>query len=122
MKEEIKKYWREIIICLLIGFSMNKCATSCNRASKINKQAIEILEKDSMIKMQADSLNVLKIRWNDAQKSQSTYQGIALGNQHNLINEVESLKNVIVNKDNQIKTLKDQNNKLKYENNKLKSK
>lgn len=115
----IKKYWKEILIGLLIVFSMNKCTVACNRSTKINKQETELVQKDSVIRVQADSLNIFKIRWDDAQKSQSTYQGIALGNQTNLIQEVESLNNTINAYKDQVNVLKNQNNKLKDENNKL---
>lgn len=118
--KKINKYWKEILIGLLIIFSLNKCTVACNRSSKINKQNIEIVQKDSVIKVKTDSLNILKIRWNDAKQSQSTYQGIAMGNQANLINEVESLNNAINSYKNQINILNNQINTLKIENNKLK--
>lgn len=113
--DKIKKHWKEILIGLLIVFSLNKCTVACNRDTKISKQEIEIVQKDSIIKVQADSLSILKIRWDDAQKSQSTYQGIAIGNQQSLLNEIESLNN-------EINTLKNHNNKLIKENNQLKHK
>ena len=82
----------------------------------INKQAVELVQKDSIIKVQSDSLNILKIRWNDAQNSQNTYQGIALGNQNTLINEIESLNNVINAYKNQVNSLQSEYNKVKKEN------
>jgi len=116
----IKIHWKEILIALLVIFSLNKCTVACNRDTKINKQQTELAQKDSLIKVQSDSLNILAIRWADSQKSQSTYQGIALGNQHTLINEVESLNNVVNAYKNQVNALKSQNEKLKKENNQLK--
>lgn len=91
--EFIKKHWKEILIGLLIVFSLNKCTVACNRDTKINKQQTEIVQKDSIIKVQSDSLNILKIRWTDAQTNQSTYQGIALGTKQALIDSVNILKN-----------------------------
>ena len=91
--EFIKKHWKEILIGLLIAFSLNKCTVACNRDTKINKQQIELVQKDSIIKIQSDSLNILKIRWADAQTNQSTYQGIALGTKQALIDSVNILKN-----------------------------
>ena len=118
--EWIKKHWKEVLIGLLIIFSLNKCTVACNRATKIDKQAIELVQKDSIIKVQSDSLNILKIRWSDAQTSQNTYQGIAMGNQQDLIHQVESLTNVKNECERQINNLKAENNKLKQENNQLK--
>ena len=56
---KVKKYWKEILIGLLVIFSLNKCSTSCSRGSIIKKQNIEISTKDSIIKVQSDSLNIL---------------------------------------------------------------
>lgn len=112
--EKIKKYWREILIGLLVIFCLNKCTTSCSRGRIIKKQNIEIVQKDSLIKVQSDSLNILKIRWIDAQTSQNTYQGIALGNQQELVNQINQLRSE--KSDLQVK-----NNGLSIENKKLKS-
>ena len=120
MMKFIKKNWKIILIALLVIFSLNKCTVACNRSHTIDNQAIEIVKKDSIIKSKSDSLNILKIRWNDAQQSQSTYQGIAIGNQQSLLNEIESLNNIVNAYKDQVNKLKSQNNKLTKENNKLK--
>lgn len=112
--EKIKKYWKEILIGLLVIFCLNKCTTSCSRGRTIKKQNIEIVKKDSIIKVQSDSLNILKIRWTDAQTSQNAYQGIAMGNQQELVNQVNKLQSE--NDDLQVK-----NNGLSIENKKLKA-
>ena len=112
--EKIKKYWREILIGLLVIFCLNKCTTSCSRGRTIKKQNIEIVQKDSLIKVQSDSLNILKIRWTDAQTSQNAYQGIAMGNQQELVNQINQLQSE--NNDLQVK-----NNGLSIENKKLKA-
>ena len=118
--ENLKKYWKEILIVLLIIFGMNKCTVSCNRQTKLNKQETELVQKDSLIKVQSDSLNILRIRWNDAQKSQDTYQGIAMGNQQELVNTIGEMKNTIKFMTNKIQDLTNDNNKLKKENKQLK--
>ena len=117
---KFKKYWKEILIGLLVIFSLNKCTTSCSRGSIIKKQNIEIVQKDSIIKVQSDSLNILKIRWTDAQKSQSTYQGIAMGNQQELVNTIEEMKTTIETMTTKIQHLTNENSKLKNENKQLK--
>ena len=119
---KVKKYWKEILIGLLIIFSLNKCSTSCSRGSIIKKQNIEISTKDSIIKVQSDSLNILNIRWTDAQKSQSTYQGIAMGNQQELVNKVDEMKTTIETMTSKIEQLTNENSKLKKENKQLKDK
>lgn len=111
--EKIKQYWKEILIGLLILFGLNKCTVACNRDTVINNQNSEIVQKDSIIKVQTDSLNILRIRWNDAQSSQSTYQGIALGNQQELINQINTLKQEKENLSSKIISLTNENNKLK---------
>ena len=118
--EFIKKHGIKILIALLVIFGMNKCTVSCNRGNEIEKQKIEIVQKDSIIKVQSDSLNILKIRWNDAQTSQSTYQGIALDTKQELSNQVSQLTNENNNLNQKINVLTSENNKLKNENQQLK--
>ena len=120
--KKIKKYWKEILLGIFIIFSLNKCTVACNRDTTINKQNIEILQKDSIIKIQKDSLNILKIRWDDAQSSQSAYQGIALGNQQELIKQIGELNIEKDNIQNKLDILTTENYKLKKENKQLKSK
>lgn len=120
--KKIKQYWREILLGIFILFSLNKCTVACNRDSVIKKQDIEIIQKDSIIKVKTDSLNILNIRWNDAQTSQSTYQGIAMGNQQELVNQIDVLKYENEKLNNEIVSLTQENKKLKQEVNKLKNK
>ena len=72
--------------------------------------------------LKSDSLNILNIRWTDAQKSQSTYQGIALGNQQELVNKVDEMKTTIETMNSKIQQLTNENSKLKKENKQLKDK
>ena len=116
----IKKNWKIILIVLLVVFSLNKCTVACNRDTKINKQQIELVQKDSIIKAQNDSLNIFKVRWDENQKGQVNYQNLAKGTKQDLENEIESLNNVINAYKNQVNTLKNQNAKLIKENNRLK--
>lgn len=116
----IKQHWKEILIALLVIFSLNKCSVACNRDAKINNQQTELIQKDSIIKVKSDSLNILKIRWNDFQTSQNRYEGLALGNQHQLLNEIESLQNINNEQSKLIKSQDKQINRLKKENQQLK--
>lgn len=60
--EKIKKYWKEIIIVILVIFGLNKCTQSCSRSSEINKLNTEIVSKDSIIKVYDDSINILNTK------------------------------------------------------------
>lgn len=118
--EFIKKNWKIILIALLIVFSLNKCTVACNRDTKINKQQIELVQKDSIIKAQADSLNAFSIRWEENQKGQANYQNLAIGTKEELVNTIGDMKNTIEFMTNKIQTLTNENNSLKRENKQLK--
>jgi len=119
--EKIKKYWKEILICLLVLFSLNKCTQSCSRGTVVDQQKIEIQQKDSIIKSKTDSLNILTIRWSDAQNNQETYRGIATGNQKEMISQIEALNIEKNNLQNKVNSLLQENNRLKSENQQLKN-
>lgn len=119
--KKIKKYWKEILIGLLVIFSLNKCTVACNRDSKIGKQTVELTQKDSIIRVQSDSLNILKIRFSDAQSSQNTYQGIALNTKQELLDEINSKNIEINNLKNKVNQLTQENTKLKNDNRNLKN-
>ena len=61
--EQIKKYWKEGLIALLIICFMNKCTQSCNRAdqyAQLKAQADSAyVIKDSIIKNLQDSCTLL---------------------------------------------------------------
>lgn len=118
--EFIKKHWKEILLALLIVFSLNKCTVACNRDTKINKLQTEIVQKDSIINKQKEELDVLKIRWADAMSNQSTYQGLALGTKKELldsINILKSEKNLMYEKNRKLEL---EINNIKKENKQLK--
>lgn len=119
--EFIKKNWKMILIALLVVFSLNKCTVACNRDTKINKQQTELVQKDSIIKVQADSLNILKIRWNDAQTNKNDIVGVALNSKQELTNQVNQLTNENKTLSQKINQLTSEINNLKRENKKLKS-
>ena len=118
--EFIKKHWKEILLALLIVFSLNKCTVACNRDTKINKLQTEIVQKDSIINKQKEDLDVLKIRWADAMSNQSTYQGLALGTKKELldsINVLQTEKHLMYEKNRklelEISNIKKENKQLK---------
>ena len=116
----IKKNWKLIIIGLLIIFSLNKCTVACNRDTMINKQQSELIQKDSIIKVQEDSLKAFSIRWEENQKGQVNYQNLATGTKQELVNTIGEMKITIENMTNKIQTLTNENTQLKKENKQLK--
>lgn len=118
--EFIKKNWKMILIALLVVFSLNKCTVACNRDTKINKQQIELVQKDSIIKEKTDSLKVLNIRWTDLQSNKSDLVGVALDTKQELSNQVHNLEsdNKLLN--DKIKKLETENSNLRKENKQLK--
>ena len=118
--ETIKKNWKIILIVLLILFGMNKCTVSCNRSTTINKQQVELLQKDSIIKTQADSLKLFAIRWDENKKGQENYQNLATGTKQELTDIIGEMKNTISTMTNKIQSLTNENNQLKKENKQLK--
>ena len=112
---KIKQYWKEILIGLLVIFSLNKCTVACNRDSKIKRQSIELVQKDSIIKSQADSLKAFSIRWEENQKGQKNYQNLATGTKQELVNTIGEMKNTIECMTEKIKELTNENNRLKKE-------
>ena len=61
--EQIKKHWKDILLCLLCVMFMSKCTQSCNRAGAYDtlKETTDsvIISKDSTIKSLSDSVTVL---------------------------------------------------------------
>lgn len=61
--EKIKKHWKNILLIVLLLFSLSKCTQSCNRAGTIDKiqaeNTVSLAKKDSTIKALSDSCTVL---------------------------------------------------------------
>ena len=64
--EWIKKHWKEIVIGLLVIFSLNKCTQSCSRGNALNESEFNRIKteihKDSIIKELNDSISVMNIK------------------------------------------------------------
>jgi peptidoglycan hydrolase CwlO-like protein len=124
---KIKKNWKSILIVLLVLFSLNKCTVSCNRQGVIDKQNVEIVKQDSIIKAQNDSIRILNVELIGKNDKED-----ALNNAHNLGNDyytytisklndsIKSLKSSNIKKDKEIKKLNGQISNLNVEINKLK--
>lgn len=127
MIEKIKKNWKTILIIILVLFSLNKCTVSCNRQGVIDKQNVEIVKQDSLIKAQNDSIRILNVELIGKNDKED-----ALNNAHNLGNDyytytisklndsIKSLRSSNAAKDKEIKKLNGQISNLNIEINKLK--
>lgn len=91
----IKKHIKEILIVMLLLFSLSKCTQSCNRDSRIH----QLEQEKAQYEVWCDSLtrisDIQQIRLDDSQKSNESYIGIATNNQRALINENDSLRKYI---------------------------
>ena len=56
----LKRNWKNIVIVILILFSLNRCTIACNRSYKINEHENKIEKLDSVIKVQYDEISNLK--------------------------------------------------------------
>lgn len=56
MLNKLKKNWKTVLIALLVLFSLNKCTVSCNRQGVIDKQNVELVQKDSIIIAKQDTI------------------------------------------------------------------
>ena len=110
----IKTHWKNILTGLLVIFSLNKCTQSYNRSGEINSLKVELEQKDSIIKVQDDSIKSFSIRWEENQRGQANYQNLAVGTKEELVNENMQLK-----KEN--KQLTNENTQLKKKNKQLKA-
>lgn len=91
--EKIKKHWKVILIVLLVIFGMNKCTTSCNRGSTINKQTTQIEEltkqNDSLLKV----CDMQSLQIDEMGRGRDMLSGLATGNQQLLMDSIGSLVN-----------------------------
>lgn len=91
--EKIKKHWKVILIVLLVIFGMNKCTTSCNRGSTINKQTVQIEElikqNDSLLKV----CDMQSLQIDEMGRGRDMLSGLATGNQQLLMDSIGSLVN-----------------------------
>lgn len=56
----LKRNLKNIVIVILIMFSLNRCTVACNRSYKIKENYNKIEKLDSVIKVQYDEISDLK--------------------------------------------------------------
>lgn len=110
--DKIKRNWKNILLIILILFSVSKCTSSCTRGKQIDKLNYQIVQMDSVIHANGIELDKLNMRLDDAQTSIDSYKGIATGNQRDLVDKVSTLTEENKQLKSQVTSLTKENTKL----------
>lgn len=110
--DKIKRNWKNILLIILILFSVSKCTSSCTRGKQIDKLNYQIVQMDSVIHANGIELDKLNMRLDDAQTSIDSYKGIATGNQRDLVDKVSTLTEENKQLKKQVTSLAKENTKL----------
>ena len=110
--DKIKRNWKNILLIILILFSVSKCTSSCTRGKQIDKLKYQIIQMDSVIHANGIELDKLNMRLDDAQTSIDSYKGIATGNQRDLVDKVSTLTEENKQLKKQVTSLTKENTKL----------
>lgn len=110
--DKIKRNWKNILLIILILFSVSKCTSSCTRGKQIDKLNYQIVQMDSVIHANGIELDKLNMRLDDAQTSIDSYKGIATGNQRDLVDKVSTLTEENKQLKKQVTSLTKENTKL----------
>lgn len=100
IKETFLKNWKNILLIILVIFSLSKCTSSCSRKMEINRLNVQIEQLDSTLAVR-DSIihdNEFEIvRLNEGldseRKHNDNFTTIASGNQTELNNKITQLSN-----------------------------
>jgi len=110
--DKIKRNWKNILLIVLILFSVSKCTSSCTRGRQIDRLNYQIVQMDSVIHANGIELDKLNMRLDDAQTSIDSYKGIATGNQRDLVDKVSALTEENKQLKSQVTSLTKENTKL----------
>lgn len=111
--DKIKRNWKNILLILLVIFSMSKCTSSCSRGKQIDRLNVQIEQLDSIIVAKGIEYDKQSIELEGAKTSIDNYKGIATGNQKELVEKVTSLTEENRNLTNKVNSLNKENKKLK---------
>ena len=89
--DKLKRNWKNIVLILLVLFSVNKCTSSCTRGKQIDKLEYQVVQLDSVITSNGIEIDKLNIQLDNAKTSIDSYKGIATGNQKDLVDKVSEL-------------------------------
>ncbi len=110
--DKIKRNWKNILLIVLILFSVSKCTSSCTRGRQIDRLNYQIVQMDSVIHANGIELDKLNMRLDDAQTSIDSYKGIATGNQRDLVDKINTLTGENKQLKSQVTSLTKENTKL----------
>ena len=110
--EKVKKNWKNILLILLVLFSMSKCTSSCNRGKQIDRLNYQIVQMDSVITAQGIAFDKQSIELEGAKTSIDNYKGIATGNQRELVDKISTLTEEKRNLESQLRKEKADNKVL----------
>jgi inorganic pyrophosphatase len=96
MKDFLNKYWKNIVIVILVLFSLNKCTVSCNRGNKLKQTNIEIIQRDSVITDMNDTIKHLKSEIQILNEKLTGIQNVANAKDEAIRNITEAKKNINV--------------------------
>lgn len=89
--DKLKSNWKNIVLILLVLFSVNKCTSSCTRGKQIDKLEYQVVQLDSVITSNGIEIDKLNIQLDNAKTTIDSYKGIATGNQKDLVDKVSEL-------------------------------
>ena len=96
MKDFLNKHWKNIVIIILVLFSLNKCTVSCNRGNKLKQTNIEIAQRDSVITDMNDTIKHLKSEIQILNEKLTGIQNVANAKDEAIRNITEAKKNINV--------------------------
>ncbi len=96
MKDFLNKHWKNIVIVILVLFSLNKCTVSCNRGNKLKQTNIEIAQRDSVITDMNDTIKHLKSEIQILNEKLTGIQNVANAKDEAIRNITEAKKNINV--------------------------
>lgn len=96
MKDFLNKHWKNIVIIILVLFSLNKCTVSCNRGNKLKQTNIEIIQRDSVITDMNDTIKHLKSEIQILNEKLTGIQNVANAKDEAIRNITEAKKNINV--------------------------
>ena len=71
----MRKNWKNILIVVLVLFSLGKCTQSCNRSLRVDELESEAVAKDSTINSLTKQVELLKIDTVDYRGQINMYRG-----------------------------------------------
>ena len=96
MKDFLNKHWKNIVIVILVLFSLNKCTVSCNRGNKLKQTNVEIMQRDSVITDMNDTIKHLKAEIQILNEKLTGIQNVANAKDEAIRNITEAKKNINV--------------------------